>query len=151
MLESALQGEAGKDYISLVATDNRRGGRVGEKFPLECPACGSDIRLRGDGRQEPAHFEPEVCVCGRHGRHAACGRHARPFRNGRRKRPVAAESQTQKNIPDTLDTTVIASFTARQASIFLYQEATASTHHRRDEKSLADGNLTGSSVQAICL
>ena len=34
--------------------------RVGEKFPLECPACGGDIRLRGDGRQEPAHFEPEV-------------------------------------------------------------------------------------------
>ena len=34
--------------------------RVGEKFPLQCPACGGDIRLRGDGRQEPAHFEPEV-------------------------------------------------------------------------------------------
>jgi hypothetical protein len=29
--------------------------RVGEEFPLECPACGGDIRLRGDGRQEPAH------------------------------------------------------------------------------------------------
>jgi hypothetical protein len=28
--------------------------RVGE-FPLECPNCGGDIRLRGDGRQEPAH------------------------------------------------------------------------------------------------
>jgi hypothetical protein len=34
--------------------------RVREEFPLECPACGGDIRLRGDGRQEPAHFEPEV-------------------------------------------------------------------------------------------
>jgi hypothetical protein len=34
--------------------------RVGEEFPLKCPACGGDIRLRGDGRQEPAHFEPEV-------------------------------------------------------------------------------------------
>ena len=34
--------------------------RVGETFPLECPACGGDIRLREDGRQEPAHFEPEV-------------------------------------------------------------------------------------------
>jgi hypothetical protein len=34
--------------------------RVGEEFPLECPACGGDIRLRGDGRQEPAHLEPEV-------------------------------------------------------------------------------------------
>ena len=34
--------------------------RVGEEFPLECPACGGDIRLREDGRQEPAHFEPEV-------------------------------------------------------------------------------------------
>ena len=34
--------------------------RVGEEFPLECPACGGDIRLRKDGRQEPAHFEPEV-------------------------------------------------------------------------------------------
>ena len=34
--------------------------RVGEEFPPECPACGCDIRLRGDGRQEPAHFEPEV-------------------------------------------------------------------------------------------
>jgi hypothetical protein len=34
--------------------------RVGEEFPLECPGCGDDIRLRGDRRQEPAHFEPEV-------------------------------------------------------------------------------------------
>ena len=34
--------------------------RVGEEFPFACPACGGDIRLRGDGRQEPAHFEPEV-------------------------------------------------------------------------------------------
>jgi hypothetical protein len=34
--------------------------RVGEEFPLECPNCGGDIRLRGDRRQEPAHFEPEV-------------------------------------------------------------------------------------------
>jgi len=34
--------------------------RVGEEFPLECPGCGGDIRLRKDGRQEPAHFEPEV-------------------------------------------------------------------------------------------
>ena len=34
--------------------------RVGEEVPLECPACGGDIRFRGDGRQEPAHFEPEV-------------------------------------------------------------------------------------------
>jgi hypothetical protein len=34
--------------------------RVGEEFPLECPACGGDIRLRGAGRQEPAHFELEV-------------------------------------------------------------------------------------------
>ena len=34
--------------------------RVGERFPLQCPRCGGDIRLRGDGRQEPAHFEPEV-------------------------------------------------------------------------------------------
>ena len=29
--------------------------RVGEEFPLECPNCGGDIRLRGDGRQETAH------------------------------------------------------------------------------------------------
>jgi hypothetical protein len=34
--------------------------RVGEEFPLECPGCGGDIRLREDGRQEPAHFEPVV-------------------------------------------------------------------------------------------
>ena len=34
---------------------------VGEQFPLLCPACGGDIQLRGTGRQEPAHFEPEVC------------------------------------------------------------------------------------------
>jgi hypothetical protein len=34
--------------------------RVGEEFPLECPNCGGDIRLREDGRQELAHFEPEV-------------------------------------------------------------------------------------------
>jgi hypothetical protein len=34
--------------------------RMGEEFPLQCPSCGGDIRLPGDGRQEPAHFEPEV-------------------------------------------------------------------------------------------
>ena len=34
--------------------------RVGEEFPLLCPACGGDIRLRGGVRQEPAPFEPEV-------------------------------------------------------------------------------------------
>jgi hypothetical protein len=34
--------------------------RVGEEFPLACPTCGGDIRRRGDGRQEPARFEPEV-------------------------------------------------------------------------------------------
>ncbi len=34
--------------------------RVGEEVPLECPGCGGDIRRRGDGRQEPAHLEPEV-------------------------------------------------------------------------------------------
>jgi hypothetical protein len=34
--------------------------RVAEEFPLECPNCGVDIRPRDDGRQEPAHFEPEV-------------------------------------------------------------------------------------------
>ena len=35
--------------------------RVGEEFPFECPACGGDIRLRGNGRKEPAHFDPKVC------------------------------------------------------------------------------------------
>jgi len=34
--------------------------RVGEEFPLECPNSAGDIRRRGDGRQEPAHVEPEV-------------------------------------------------------------------------------------------
>jgi hypothetical protein len=34
--------------------------QVGEEFPLECPGCGGDIRLRGDGRQAPAYVEPEV-------------------------------------------------------------------------------------------
>jgi len=34
--------------------------RVGEELPLECLNRGGDIRLRGDGRQKPAHFEPEV-------------------------------------------------------------------------------------------
>jgi hypothetical protein len=34
--------------------------RVGEEFPLECPNCGGEIQLSGDGWQEPAHFEPEV-------------------------------------------------------------------------------------------
>jgi len=33
--------------------------RVGEEFPFACPRCGGDIRLGGDRRQEPAHFEPE--------------------------------------------------------------------------------------------
>ncbi len=27
---------------------------------LQCPSCGGDIRLRGNGRQDPAHFEPKV-------------------------------------------------------------------------------------------
>jgi len=35
-------------------------GRVGEEFPVACPGRGGDIRLRENGRQEPAHFEPEV-------------------------------------------------------------------------------------------
>ncbi len=34
--------------------------RVGEEFPFTCPGCVGDIRLRGDGRLESAHFEPEV-------------------------------------------------------------------------------------------
>ncbi len=34
--------------------------RVGEEFPVACAECGADIRLRADGRQEPASFEPEV-------------------------------------------------------------------------------------------
>jgi hypothetical protein len=34
--------------------------REGEEFPFACPGCNGDIRLREDGRQEPAHFEPEV-------------------------------------------------------------------------------------------
>jgi hypothetical protein len=34
--------------------------RVGMEFPFECPGCGGVMRLRGDGRQERAHFEPEV-------------------------------------------------------------------------------------------
>jgi hypothetical protein len=38
----------------------KRMARVGEEFPLACPTCGGDIRLREDGRQEPAHFESEV-------------------------------------------------------------------------------------------
>ena len=31
--------------------------RVGEEFPLACPTCGGDIRLRRDGRQETAHVK----------------------------------------------------------------------------------------------
>lgn len=34
--------------------------RVGEKFPCARPGCGGDVRLRGDGRQEPAHFTSMV-------------------------------------------------------------------------------------------
>ena len=32
----------------------------GRSFLLRALGCGGDIRRRGDGRQEPAHFEPEV-------------------------------------------------------------------------------------------
>jgi hypothetical protein len=34
--------------------------RLGEESPFACPGCGGDIRRRVGGRQEPAHFEPEV-------------------------------------------------------------------------------------------
>ncbi|NCY02019.1 MAG: hypothetical protein EBX36_03685 [Planctomycetia bacterium] len=34
--------------------------RVGRSFRPSAPGCGGDIRLGGDCRQEPAHFEPEV-------------------------------------------------------------------------------------------
>jgi len=33
---------------------------AGAEFPLQGRACGGDIRFGGDGRQEPAPFEPEV-------------------------------------------------------------------------------------------
>ena len=33
---------------------------LADRPEAECPACGGDIRFRGDGRQETAHFEPEV-------------------------------------------------------------------------------------------
>jgi hypothetical protein len=39
--------------------------RVGEGFPLECPNCGGDIRLRADRRQDPAHFEGRVKASGK--------------------------------------------------------------------------------------
>jgi len=29
--------------------------RVGEEFPFACAGCGGDIRLTGDGWQEPAY------------------------------------------------------------------------------------------------
>ena len=32
----------------------------GRSFLLRALGCGGDIRFREDGRQEPAHFEPEV-------------------------------------------------------------------------------------------
>ena len=32
----------------------------GRSFRSSALGCGGDIRLRGDGRQEPAHFEPDV-------------------------------------------------------------------------------------------
>ena len=34
--------------------------RVGEEFPLECPSVRRRHPAQRDGRQEPAHFEPEV-------------------------------------------------------------------------------------------
>jgi hypothetical protein len=34
--------------------------RVGRSFRLRALGCGGDIRLRGDGRQEPAHAKREV-------------------------------------------------------------------------------------------
>ena len=44
----------------LATLESQLMARVGEEFPFACPGCGGDIRLRGDWRQEPAHFEPEV-------------------------------------------------------------------------------------------
>ncbi|NCA11684.1 hypothetical protein EBR56_07730 [bacterium] len=70
--EAATGGHGGDGYAtegSCAATAKPRShdtsriawakpmARMGEEFPLE---CGGDIRPRGDGRQEPAHFEPEV-------------------------------------------------------------------------------------------
>ena len=53
------QAKPGSHDNSRIAWAKLMAG-VGEEFPLECPNCGGDIRLRADGRQEPAYFEPEV-------------------------------------------------------------------------------------------
>ena len=59
-------GEGGPNHAKPRSHDTSRIAwakllaRVGEEFPVECPACGGDIRLRIDGRREPALFEPEV-------------------------------------------------------------------------------------------
>jgi hypothetical protein len=61
-----LQGEGAPNHAKPRSHDTSRIAwakllaRVGEEFPVDCPACGGDIRLRIDGRREPALFEPEV-------------------------------------------------------------------------------------------
>jgi ribose transport system substrate-binding protein len=47
IFDSALQGEAGKDFVSLVATDNRRGGELGgEKLADLLGGTGKVVLLR---------------------------------------------------------------------------------------------------------
>jgi hypothetical protein len=60
------RGEGDRNHAQARSHDTSRiswaklMARIAEDFPLACPGCGGDIRLRADGRQEPAHFEPEV-------------------------------------------------------------------------------------------
>ena len=47
IFDSALKGEAGKDYVSLVATDNRKGGRMGgEELARVMNQAGKVVLLR---------------------------------------------------------------------------------------------------------
>ena len=47
IFDSALKGEAGKDYVSLVATDNRKGGRMGgEELARVMNRAGKVVLLR---------------------------------------------------------------------------------------------------------
>jgi ABC-type sugar transport system substrate-binding protein len=71
IFDSALQGEAGKDYVSLVATDNRRGGELGGAKLGEVVADGEgahiDVLIENSGDKPMRATKLDVIVLDKDG------------------------------------------------------------------------------------